>query len=333
GEGAVGVRNCLLARQLCADDPSCRSVLEIIPRVCGPESVACSTVTVNKCLAALRTIQAFPYFQPTCLCREPHLDRECNVFREFIFDHPCIFVENKEESPPYAVHALPLCEYALNACEQLPGCIHLYEEFRDACRVKDDQCKVVDTNKCLSSWTKLKMSPMFGCICPMDRQKRKCERIFRRVHNNPCVDTFPASSAPPPPERGGGGVWWFILPPPPLPRPTLRPRFPQLPAPYPPHQRPRPHLPLPPHVTFTAEPLPAYSAQTHNVLTVDQHFTTRPAGNSHGSFPVNVIPYDNSSLHAVDTQIQNPLMEAGPGGGRLQNASRAANVLGGDPRF
>ncbi|KAK8744148.1 hypothetical protein OTU49_001022, partial [Cherax quadricarinatus] len=235
GEGAVGVRNCLLARQLCADDPSCRSVLEIIPRVCGPESVACSTVTVNKCLAALRTIQAFPYFQPTCLCREPHLDRECNVFREFIFDHPCIFVENKEESPPYAVHALPLCEYALNACEQLPGCIHLYEEFRDACRVKDDQCKVVDTNKCLSSWTKLKMSPMFGCICPMDRQKRKCERIFRRVHNNPCV--------------------------------------------------------------------------------------------------VNVIPYDNSSLHAVDTQIQNPLMEAGPGGGRLQNASRAANVLGGDPRF
>ncbi|KAK8744146.1 hypothetical protein OTU49_001022, partial [Cherax quadricarinatus] len=198
GEGAVGVRNCLLARQLCADDPSCRSVLEIIPRVCGPESVACSTVTVNKCLAALRTIQAFPYFQPTCLCREPHLDRECNVFREFIFDHPCIFVENKEESPPYAVHALPLCEYALNACEQLPGCIHLYEEFRDACRVKDDQCKVVDTNKCLSSWTKLKMSPMFGCICPMDRQKRKCERIFRRVHNNPCVGHATSPSGPVP---------------------------------------------------------------------------------------------------------------------------------------
>nr|XP_045582939.1 uncharacterized protein LOC123745882 isoform X2 [Procambarus clarkii] len=234
GDGVLGVRNCLLARSLCTDDASCRSVLEIIPRVCGPESVACSTVTVNKCLAALRTIQAFPYFQPTCLCREPHLDRECNIFREFIFDHPCIFVENKEESP-YAVHALPLCEYALNACEQLPGCIQLYEEFRDACRVRDDQCKVVDTNKCLSSWSKLKMSPMFGCICPTDRQKRKCERIFRRVHNNPCV--------------------------------------------------------------------------------------------------VNVIPYDNSSLHAVDTQIQNPLMESGPGGGRRENASRAADVLGSDRRY
>ncbi|XP_071514915.1 uncharacterized protein [Panulirus ornatus] len=197
GEGAVGVRNCLLARQLCAEDLSCRSVLEIIPRVCGPESVACSTVTVNKCLAALRTIQGFPYFQPTCLCREPHLDRECNVFREFIFDHPCMFVEKKDTSP-YAVHALPLCEYALNACEQLPGCIKLYEEFRESCRVREDQCRMTDPNKCLSSWTKLKMSPMFGCICPMDRQKRKCERIFRRVHNNPCVGqtSSPSGSLP-----------------------------------------------------------------------------------------------------------------------------------------
>ncbi|XP_071514906.1 uncharacterized protein [Panulirus ornatus] len=332
GEGAVGVRNCLLARQLCAEDLSCRSVLEIIPRVCGPESVACSTVTVNKCLAALRTIQGFPYFQPTCLCREPHLDRECNVFREFIFDHPCMFVEKKDTSP-YAVHALPLCEYALNACEQLPGCIKLYEEFRESCRVREDQCRMTDPNKCLSSWTKLKMSPMFGCICPMDRQKRKCERIFRRVHNNPCVDTFPASSAPPFPGQDSAGVWGLILPPP----PTLRPRPPVLPSP--PHRRPRPHTPwapttLPPHVSFiTAEPLPAYSAQTHNVLTVDRHTTTRTAGNSHGSFPVNVIPYDNSSLHAGDTQIPNPLVEVGQGGGRRQNASRAANVLGSGRRY
>ena len=63
-----------------------------------PLTVACSTVTVDKCLAALRTILGFPYFQPTCLCREPHLDRECNVFREFIFDHPCNFVENRSGS-------------------------------------------------------------------------------------------------------------------------------------------------------------------------------------------------------------------------------------------
>ncbi|XP_063863908.1 LOW QUALITY PROTEIN: uncharacterized protein LOC135102557 [Scylla paramamosain] len=331
GEGVAGVRNCLLARQLCDDDISCRSVLEIIPRVCGPESVACSTVTVNKCLAALRTILGFPYFQPTCLCREPHLDRECNVFREFIFDHPCNFVENRNESP-YAVHALPLCEYALTTCEKLPGCMNLYDDFRNACKVKDDQCRMTDTNKCLSAWTKLKMSPMFGCICPNDRQKRKCEKIFRRVHRNPCVDEFPASSALPSP---GQGVWRQMLPPPPTPRPRLPPLIPPPPRPY---HFPRPHtpwaaVPFPPHVTsVTARPQPAYSAQTHNVLTVERHTTTtsssRTAGNSHGSFPVSVIPSDNSSRHVVDTQIQNPLMETGQGGGRRQNASRAANVLG-----
>jgi hypothetical protein len=29
--------NCLVARQLCFDDASCSAILEIIPRVCGPE--------------------------------------------------------------------------------------------------------------------------------------------------------------------------------------------------------------------------------------------------------------------------------------------------------
>jgi hypothetical protein len=60
-------------------------------------AVACSTVTVTKCQAALRTLQAFPFFRPTCLCREPHVDPECNSFRDFLFDHPCIYVNKKGE--------------------------------------------------------------------------------------------------------------------------------------------------------------------------------------------------------------------------------------------
>lgn len=57
--------------------------------------VACSTVTVTKCQAALRTLQAFPFFKPTCLCRPPQVDPECNTFRDFLFDHPCVFVLKK----------------------------------------------------------------------------------------------------------------------------------------------------------------------------------------------------------------------------------------------
>lgn len=55
-------------------------------------SVSCSTVTVTKCQAALRTLQAFPFFRPTCLCKEPGIDPDCNYFRDFLFDHPCGFV-------------------------------------------------------------------------------------------------------------------------------------------------------------------------------------------------------------------------------------------------
>ena len=58
-------------------------------------AVSCSTVTVTKCQAALRTLQGFPYFSPTCLCQEPHRDPECNQIREFLFDHPCGIVKTK----------------------------------------------------------------------------------------------------------------------------------------------------------------------------------------------------------------------------------------------
>lgn len=62
-----------------------------------PVTVACSTVTVTKCQAALRTLQAFPFFRPTCLCKEPGIDPDCNYFRDFLFDHPCGFVSKKGE--------------------------------------------------------------------------------------------------------------------------------------------------------------------------------------------------------------------------------------------
>lgn len=58
-------------------------------------AVACSTVTVTKCQVALRTLQGFTYFKPTCLCREPHVDPDCNSFQNFLFDHPCDYVEWK----------------------------------------------------------------------------------------------------------------------------------------------------------------------------------------------------------------------------------------------
>ncbi|PNF37374.1 hypothetical protein B7P43_G17200 [Cryptotermes secundus] len=149
-------------------------------------AVACSTVTVTKCQAALRTLQAFPFFRPTCLCREPHVDPECNSFRDFLFDHPCIFVLKKEKDP-YPVDALPTCNHALSVCQEERKCIKLFEDFKTNCKVRDGKCRMEDRELCHEAWAKLRLSPMFGCICPNNHMKRRCDRIFSMVNHNPCV--------------------------------------------------------------------------------------------------------------------------------------------------
>ena len=57
--------------------------------------VACSTVTVDKCVAGLHMLRGFPFFQPTCLCKTPTKDPKCNRFKNLLFDHPCQKVERK----------------------------------------------------------------------------------------------------------------------------------------------------------------------------------------------------------------------------------------------
>ncbi|CAH0731571.1 unnamed protein product, partial [Brenthis ino] len=182
----MAILNCLLARQLCFEDASCSAILEIIPRVCGSELVACSTVTVTKCQAALRTLQAFPFFKPTCLCREPNVDPECNSFRDFLFDHPCVFVMKKEKDP-YPVETLPTCTYALSVCHNEKSCSVLFERFKNACKARDGDCRMEDRESCREAWAGLRMSPIFGCICPNTHMKKRCDRIFAVVNHNPCV--------------------------------------------------------------------------------------------------------------------------------------------------
>ncbi|XP_020287683.1 uncharacterized protein LOC109856624, partial [Pseudomyrmex gracilis] len=182
----ITILNCIFARQLCYDDPSCSAILEIIPRVCGPELVACSTVTVTKCQAALRTLQGFPFFKPTCLCREPHVDPDCNSFLNFVFDHPCSVVEWKDNNP-YPEPELLTCNHALNTCTHQKHCNQVFKDFKNNCKVQVDQCKMENREACYESWMQLRVSPMFGCICPHNHIKKRCDKIFSLVNRNPCV--------------------------------------------------------------------------------------------------------------------------------------------------
>ncbi|XP_029033944.1 uncharacterized protein LOC114871774 isoform X2 [Osmia bicornis bicornis] len=191
---AVAILNCLYARQLCFEDPSCSAILEIIPRLCGPEIVACSTVTVTKCQAALHTLQAFTFFRPTCLCRERHVDQECNSFQTFLFDHPCIDVLNKDKDP-YSIDALPTCNHALNVCLRDKPCSQIFDDFKSNCKSREGKCRMESRSACHDSWTQLRLSPMFGCICPNIRMKRRCDKIFSTVNHNPCVEFLPSSTS------------------------------------------------------------------------------------------------------------------------------------------
>ncbi|XP_063220106.1 uncharacterized protein LOC134529683 isoform X1 [Bacillus rossius redtenbacheri] len=304
---AVAILNCLIARQLCFEDPSCSAILEIIPRVCGPELVACSTVTVTKCQAALRTLQAFPFFKPTCLCREPHVEPECNSFRDFLFDHPCIFVSKKEKDP-YPVDALPTCNHALSVCQQERKCISLFDDFKTNCKVREGKCRMDDRDLCHDAWTKLRLSPMFGCICPNNHMKRRCDRIFTTVNHNPCVDVLPAyldlsgtDSAlyPYDPEQENFREFWFP------PATSLYPYFL-----FPSHDlRPRlPHSPHYPHYPGTINGTQLPVEETLNTSLEYDDPNGKMNSTYSGSISVKVISMEKPSFNTIESQLENPLV-------------------------
>lgn len=185
---AAGSLGCLLARTLCTEDSACNQILQVIPRVCGLELVSCSTPTVTKCQAALRTLQSFPFFNPTCLCKEPRLDPDCNQFKDFLIDHPCLSAKYKENDP-FPVDALPTCDHAQDVCAADKVCSKKVQSFQKSCPVRKDQCVMTDVSSCHGSWQNLRQSPIFGCICPSNMpNKQNCDQIFKVVNGNDCID-------------------------------------------------------------------------------------------------------------------------------------------------
>ncbi|XP_037792414.1 uncharacterized protein LOC119587789 isoform X1 [Penaeus monodon] len=181
--------NCLMAKQLCDEDSNCSAILKVIPTLCGPELVACSTVTVSRCQAALRTLVIHSWFQPTCLCKEPRIDPQCNAFRDLLFDHPCVFV-NRKEVDMHPLEYIPTCERAADICSDNPWCKQRLDMFVSTCKFRDGQCRNPDREDCLKAWLQLRETPLLGCICP-DGQDRNCSRLYSLVNENPCVgDTY-----------------------------------------------------------------------------------------------------------------------------------------------
>uniref|UniRef100_T1JNB5 GDNF/GAS1 domain-containing protein n=1 Tax=Strigamia maritima TaxID=126957 RepID=T1JNB5_STRMM len=82
----------------------------------------------------------------------------------------------------------PGCTYAYNLCYHNIKCKKIFDYFRRLCRVEDDQCAMRDRGKCHRAWTKVQLTPVYGCLCHEDAELEKCAKIYSLVNNNPCVE-------------------------------------------------------------------------------------------------------------------------------------------------
>ncbi|XP_050694108.1 uncharacterized protein LOC126984453 isoform X2 [Eriocheir sinensis] len=201
--GASGVINCIEARHQCRNDGQCRDVLDMLHKICGPELVACATVTPGKCKTLLRTLGQYDYMK-SCTCREPHIDFNCYTFREMIFSHPCILVDTPGDSQQF----MPTCTQADADCKQSRACVKSYMEFVNYCGYSGITCTSQQSDKCNESWQRIRMSPHFGCYCPPQMRavrysgqrgpydtaaatsssdEDKCMINYNTTHENPCL--------------------------------------------------------------------------------------------------------------------------------------------------
>jgi len=44
--------------------------------------------------------------------------------------------------------------------------------------------------KCHRDWLRMRKTPLFGCICPQNQMKKRCDRIFSLINENPCISKY-----------------------------------------------------------------------------------------------------------------------------------------------
>ena len=78
----------------------------------------------------------------------------------------------------------PAPTYAQSSCRPAPLILH---KLRCCYYIFFFWKKIRET--CYNAWRGLRMTPLFGCFCPGNDQK-KCERIYSFIYNNTCVGKF-----------------------------------------------------------------------------------------------------------------------------------------------
>ncbi|KAG7177961.1 putative GDNF/GAS1 domain-containing protein 1, partial [Homarus americanus] len=90
---------------------------------------------------------------------------------------------------------IPTCGEAAEICRDNPWCKQRLDMFRSTCKFRDGHCRNPDREDCMKSWLQLRETPLLGCICPDDHDK-KCSRLYSLVNENPCVgESYPGRVA------------------------------------------------------------------------------------------------------------------------------------------
>ncbi|TRY71008.1 hypothetical protein TCAL_10692 [Tigriopus californicus] len=221
--------SCQHAKNSCFANDFCNQLLQHFPRLCGIEQVTCSSPTLTKCVATLQTLRSFQDFQGKCTCASDsraaavvdvsalsmsssysdpksksyssssnnfYYQPECHAFQKLLYQHPC------ESAAPNKQEALPTCIHAYEMCLANESCSGTLKLFLNNCDEDTSQSCHSESaiNVCQETWDRLKKTPLYGCICPVNVQfAKKCKRIFRLIHENPCLDSldaFPFSHFP-----------------------------------------------------------------------------------------------------------------------------------------
>lgn len=179
-----------------------------LPRPCYPSNVSYWPVHFFFCrqptLLVPSSIEKDPYpidALPTCnhalaVCQQ---SSKCIDLFESFKTH-CKVRENKCRMEDLYVHHAnrhSLICYSFTFCANICLMIVLYSLLLIRCQLsvfnQQNPHRVLviavrtHRNLCYEAWAKLRLSPMFGCICPNNHIKRRCDRIFSMVNHNPCV--------------------------------------------------------------------------------------------------------------------------------------------------
>ncbi|KAE8748459.1 hypothetical protein FOCC_FOCC004890, partial [Frankliniella occidentalis] len=115
-----------------------------------------------------------------CICPNNHMKRRCDRIFSTLNYNRCV------ELDLYPVEALTTCNHALAVCNSEPKCIALFDQFKADCKVRDKKCRMDSRERCFQSWKQMRKTPIFGCICPNNHMKRRCDRIFSTLNYNRC---------------------------------------------------------------------------------------------------------------------------------------------------